>query len=72
MNVAVPSNQTFFHFQHDALHNITDHFNNNDSLFVIRTISRVSLVKLKVSGRMSMLVALSSLSLRSVEMLNCM
>lgn len=39
--------------------------------FVTLTISRVSLVKLKVSGRMSMLVALSSLSRRSVEMLNC-
>lgn len=39
--------------------------------FVFLTISRVSLVKLKESGRTSMLVALSSLSLRSVEMLNC-
>lgn len=35
------------------------------------TISRASLVKLNVFERMSMLVALSSLSLRSVEMLNC-
>ena len=35
------------------------------------TISRVSLVKLKVSYRMSMLVARSNLSRRSVEMLNC-
>lgn len=39
--------------------------------FVLLTISRVSFVISKESERMSMLVALSSLSLRSVEMLNC-